>query len=199
MDDPRANPARLRTYRVRLFWPTLNRHTLLRLDAIDAWDANAFVRLNYDGAMPYGFEAWDEQRHGRELRAYFDAQEPRTAPPPPAPEGQPTVLLVKPDQADAARKLAGWSEPQAAPEERKDGLCVWCGFALHPPDCPVVTQRAPAVTCPGCDGIGREPDECDGRMVERTCTDCGGTGKVPATSDNPGVPTQGANPEGPQG
>lgn len=139
-DTVHDNPARLRTYRVLLYWPTLKRHTLLRLDAVDVWDANAFVRLNYAEATPFGFEAWDEKRHGPELHSYLDSELARVTP-----------------------------------------------------------TRGPGDDCPGCDGLGREPDECDGEMVERSCRTCDGAGKVPATSDNPVVPTEGANPEGPQG
>jgi hypothetical protein len=41
-----------------------------------------------------------------------------------------------------------------------------------------------AIVCPGCDGLGREPDECDGIAVERSCRQCDGTGKVPPTSES---------------
>jgi hypothetical protein len=92
MDDPRDNPAKLRTYRIRLYWPTLKRYGFLRLDAVDAWDANAFVRLNYGGAHPFAFEAWDEAKHGPELRAYFAIDDARIAATPPAPSSDNPVV-----------------------------------------------------------------------------------------------------------
>lgn len=62
-----ANPAKLRAFYVRLRWPN-GTFSGLKVDAIDAWDANALVRLNYPIASPFGFAAWTE-RHWDEVRA----------------------------------------------------------------------------------------------------------------------------------
>jgi hypothetical protein len=83
-DTVHDNPARLRTYRVRLYWPTLKRYGFLRIDAIDAWDANALVRLNHSGAYPFGFEAWDDAKHDPEMREFLALDVLRTAPASPA-------------------------------------------------------------------------------------------------------------------
>jgi hypothetical protein len=52
---------------------------------------------------------------GEHLRIRIEAEQRRAAAPP-TPEEQPTVLLVKPHQAEAARKLAGWPDSSPAPE-----------------------------------------------------------------------------------
>ena len=73
-DTIHDNPARLRTYRVRLYWPRLERFSVTRINATDAWDANALIRLNYPDAKPFAFEAWNGEEHAKELRAHLDAE-----------------------------------------------------------------------------------------------------------------------------
>lgn len=64
--DYQPNPAKLRGFYVRLRFKD-GTFTTLKVDAIDAWDANALVRLNYPEAMPFAFAAWAE-KHWDEMR-----------------------------------------------------------------------------------------------------------------------------------
>lgn len=79
MTDLVINHAGLRAYFVRLYWPVSGHGRALRIDAIDAWDANALARLNHSKASVACIEAWDDNRHPQVLAFQHAEAEKRHA------------------------------------------------------------------------------------------------------------------------